>query len=122
MLYHAGAQASITQLMRKTMKVFEDLERRGLVKQVTDATRVSMLLESESPITFYIGFDPTADSLHVGHLLQLVTAKRLLDAGRTMTHSHIDLGTLRDVAAAVLDELPRLIGEVEAVDVFITRP
>jgi tyrosyl-tRNA synthetase len=63
------------------MKVFEDLERRGLVKQVTDAGKVCALLESESPVTFYIGFDPTADSLHVGHLLQLVTAKRLLDFG-----------------------------------------
>jgi tyrosyl-tRNA synthetase len=63
------------------MKVFEDLERRGLVKQVTDAGKVRELLESESPITFYIGFDPTADSLHVGHLLQVVTAKRLADAG-----------------------------------------
>ena len=63
------------------MKVFEDLERRGLVKQVTDAGKVCALLESESPITFYIGFDPTADSLHVGHLLQLVTAKRLVNAG-----------------------------------------
>lgn len=63
------------------MKVFEDLEKRGLVKQATDAEKVRELLESESPITFYIGFDPTADSLHVGHLLQIITAKRLADAG-----------------------------------------
>jgi tyrosyl-tRNA synthetase len=63
------------------MKVFEDLERRGLVKQVTDAEKVRSLLESEEPQIFYIGFDPTADSLHVGHLLQIVTAKRLSDAG-----------------------------------------
>jgi tyrosyl-tRNA synthetase len=78
---HGGRQARIIQLTRKSMKVFEDLERRGLVKQVTDAEKVRKLLESESPITFYIGFDPTADSLHVGHLLQIVTAKRLADAG-----------------------------------------
>ncbi len=63
------------------MKVFEDLEMRGLIKQVTDADKVRQLLEGESPISFYIGFDPTANSLHVGHLLQLVTAKRLMDAG-----------------------------------------
>ena len=38
--------------------------------------------------------------------------ERLLDAGRAMTHGHIDLGALRDVATAVLDELPGIIGEV----------
>lgn len=69
------------KLESKTMKIFEDLQRRGLVKQVTDANLVSQVLESDEPQTFYIGFDPTADSLHVGHLLQIVTAKRLSDAG-----------------------------------------
>jgi tyrosyl-tRNA synthetase len=63
------------------MKVFEDLQQRGLVKQITNEAKVRELLDSESPVTFYIGFDPTADSLHVGHLLQIVTAKRLADAG-----------------------------------------
>ena len=63
------------------MKVFEDLQRRGLVRQVTDADKVSDLLESDSTQTFYIGFDPTADSLHVGHLLAVITAKRLVRAG-----------------------------------------
>lgn len=63
------------------MKVFDDLQRRGLVKQVTDAEKVSALLEAEEFQTFYVGFDPTADSLHVGHLLQLVTIKRLMKAG-----------------------------------------
>lgn len=63
------------------MKVFEDLERRGLVKQVTDREKVCALLEAEEAQTFYLGVDPTADSLHVGHLLPLVTAKRLMDAG-----------------------------------------
>jgi tyrosyl-tRNA synthetase len=63
------------------MKVFEDLERRGLVKQVTDREGVCQLLEAEQFQTFYLGIDPTADSLHVGHLLPIVTAKRLVDAG-----------------------------------------
>ncbi len=63
------------------MKVFDDLERRGLVKQVTSAEKVSALLESDETQTFYIGIDPTADSLHVGHLLGLVTASRLIRAG-----------------------------------------
>lgn len=62
------------------MKVFEDLEARGLVKQTTNAEKIRSLL-NDTKATFYIGFDPTADSLHVGHLLQLVLAKRLVDAG-----------------------------------------
>jgi len=62
------------------MKVFDDLERRGLVKQTTNTDKIRSFL-NENQITFYIGFDPTADSLHVGHLLQIVTAKRLADAG-----------------------------------------
>lgn len=62
-------------------KTFEDLEQRGLIKQITNAEKLRQLLNSDTPVTFYIGFDPTADSLHVGHLLQIVTAKRLADAG-----------------------------------------
>jgi len=63
------------------MKTFEDLEQRGLIKQTTNTEKLRELLNSNVPVTFYIGFDPTADSLHVGHLLQIVTAKRLADAG-----------------------------------------
>jgi len=62
------------------MNLFEDLEKRGLVKQTTNTEKIRHLLNNES-ITFYIGFDPTAESLHVGHLLGLITAKRLSDAG-----------------------------------------
>ena len=64
------------------MNLFEELELRGLVKQTTNAEKIGNLLNNEQ-ITFYIGFDPTADSLHVGHLLQLITAKRLMRAGHT---------------------------------------
>jgi tyrosyl-tRNA synthetase len=63
------------------MKVFDDLVGRGLVKQVTDAEKVSQLLEGENPCTFYLGIDPTASSLHIGHLLPIITAKRLINAG-----------------------------------------
>jgi tyrosyl-tRNA synthetase len=62
-------------------KTFEDLEQRGLIKQTTNAEKLRQLLNSDTSVTFYIGFDPTVDSLHVGHLLQIVTAKRLADAG-----------------------------------------
>ena len=59
---------------------FAQLETRGLVAQVTDREAVRTLLE-RPPTTFYVGFDPTADSLHVGHLLPLVTMRRLHRAG-----------------------------------------
>ncbi|MDZ7724356.1 MAG: tyrosine--tRNA ligase [candidate division KSB1 bacterium] len=51
--------------------VTEELRRRGFVKQSTDADELEQLLSKES-VTFYIGFDPTADSLHVGHLLGIM--------------------------------------------------
>lgn len=79
--HSGGVSPHYPKLESKTMKVFEDLQRRGLVKQTTDARLISLMLERKEPQTFYIGFDPTADSLHVGHLLQIVTAKRLADAG-----------------------------------------
>jgi tyrosyl-tRNA synthetase len=62
--------------------IFQELVDRGLVKQTTNAEKIRQLLDNQK-IAFYIGFDPTADSLHVGHLLQLVTARRLVDAGHT---------------------------------------
>ena len=59
--------------------VLDDLEARGLVAQSTDAAALRAALAE--PITFYVGFDPTAPSLHVGNLLQLLTARRLQKAG-----------------------------------------
>lgn len=63
------------------MKIFDELLGRGLVRQCTDMDKVRALLDGDKPVTFYIGFDPTADSLHVGHLLQVVTARRLMAMG-----------------------------------------
>jgi len=60
--------------------IFEELIQRGLIKQSTDHNKIKHLLDNEQ-ISFYIGFDPTAQSLHVGHLLQLITAVRLKNAG-----------------------------------------
>lgn len=60
--------------------LFEELNSRGLLRQFTHENKIKELL-NHSSIKFYIGFDPTADSLHVGHLLQLITAQRLALAG-----------------------------------------
>lgn len=62
--------------------VFDTLEQRGLVAQATDAEAIRELLGKEK-VTFYIGFDATADSLHVGHFLQLVVMRHLQKAGHT---------------------------------------
>jgi len=60
--------------------VIDMLKERGLVKQVVFEEELKKLLDSGSQ-SFYIGFDPTADSLHVGHFMQLIVAKRLQEAG-----------------------------------------
>lgn len=62
------------------MTVFEELTRRGLIAQMTHPEKIEQLLNNEK-VTFYIGFDATADSLHVGHFLQLVVMKHMQLAG-----------------------------------------
>lgn len=60
--------------------VLDDLEARGLIAHSTDADALRDAL-SAGPITYYVGFDPTAPSLHIGNLLQILTARRLQLAG-----------------------------------------
>ncbi len=62
------------------MGVYEELQARGLIAQVTDEEEIRDLVNN-GKATFYIGFDPTADSLHVGHFMALCLMKRLQDAG-----------------------------------------
>ncbi|MCR5266280.1 MAG: tyrosine--tRNA ligase [Cyanobacteria bacterium RUI128] len=62
------------------MKIFEELQARGLIAQVTDNDEIRELVNNGGA-RFYIGFDPTADSLHVGHFMALCLMKRLQMAG-----------------------------------------
>ncbi len=62
------------------MKIYEELVARGLIAQVTDEERIKDLINNGKAV-FYIGFDPTADSLHVGHFMALCLMKRLQMAG-----------------------------------------
>ena len=62
------------------MTCYEELKARGLIAQVTDEKLIQELVDS-GKATFYIGFDPTADSLHVGHFMALCLMKRLQMAG-----------------------------------------
>ncbi len=65
-----------------TPNVLDELEWRGLVAHSTDRDALRAAL-GEGSVKFYVGFDPTAPSLHMGNLVQLVTARRLQDAGHT---------------------------------------
>ncbi|MBP3797857.1 MAG: tyrosine--tRNA ligase [Ruminococcus sp.] len=62
------------------MTCYEELVRRGLIAQVTDEKEISNMINNGKAV-FYIGFDPTADSLHVGHFMALCLMKRLQMAG-----------------------------------------
>ncbi len=62
------------------MQIYEELKARGLIAQVTDEEEIRELVNNGKAV-FYIGFDPTADSLHVGHFMALCLMKRLPRAG-----------------------------------------
>ena len=62
------------------MSVFDDLKARGMIAQCTNEEKVRELLEKEK-VTFYIGFDPTADSLHVGHFVAMMVMAHMQRAG-----------------------------------------
>ena len=64
------------------MNVFEELQARGMIAQMTNEEKIKDLLVNDK-IKFYIGFDPTADSLHVGHFVQMMVMGHMQRAGHT---------------------------------------
>ena len=62
------------------MQIYDELVARGLIAQTTDEDEIRDLVNNGKAV-FYIGFDPTADSLHVGHFMALCLMKRLQMAG-----------------------------------------
>ncbi len=65
------------------MTIYDELVARGLIAQVTDEDEIKELINNGKAV-FYIGFDPTADSLHVGHFMALCLMKRLQMAGNNL--------------------------------------
>lgn len=61
--------------------VYDELHARGMIAQTTNEEKIRELLAGDEPVTFYIGFDPTADSLHVGHFVQLMVMAHMQRAG-----------------------------------------
>ncbi len=62
------------------MSKFEEMRARGMIAQMTNEEKIKSLIDNGEAV-FYVGFDPTADSLHVGHLLVMIGMKHLQDAG-----------------------------------------
>ena len=67
-------------MAKKVNNVFQELQSRGLIAQIIFPEELERKLTTQS-IKFYIGFDPTADSLHIGHMLMLIVANKLQQAG-----------------------------------------
>ena len=63
------------------MGVFSELKERGIIAQLTNEEKIQDLLENHKGAKFYIGFDPTADSLHVGHFVQIMVMAHMQRAG-----------------------------------------
>lgn len=76
--------------------IFDILSERGFIEQVTHEQEVKELL-AKGPVTFYIGFDPTADSLHVGHFIQIMVMMHMQRAG------HIPIALLGEGTAKIGD-------------------
>jgi tyrosyl-tRNA synthetase len=76
------------------MTTWEELKARNLIAQVTDEEEIRQMVDN-GKATFYIGFDPTADSLHVGHFMALCLMKRLQMAGNKPI-ALLGTGTVKD--------------------------
>ena len=74
--------------------LIQQLQERGLIAQVTDEEALSERL-AQGPIALYCGFDPTADSLHLGHLVPLLCLKRFQDAGHKPVAARPGLSGIR---------------------------
>ncbi|WP_426245425.1 tyrosine--tRNA ligase [Nocardioides sp. LHG3406-4] len=101
-----------------TPNVLDDLEWRGLIAHSTDLDALRAAL-GEGSVRFYVGFDPTAPSLHMGNLVQIVTARRLQDAGHTpyllVGGATGMIGDPKDSAERTLNSLDTVKGWVEKV-------
>ena len=65
------------------MSLYEKLMWRGMIKDVSDADKAKKLIDDKKPVKFYIGYDPTGESLTIGHLVQIVRMMYLEKHGHT---------------------------------------
>jgi tyrosyl-tRNA synthetase len=104
--------------MRHVSELFDDLQWRGLLHDATDLDELRKLLDG-GPVTFYVGFDPTAASLHVGSLLMVTTARRLQRAGHRplllVGGATGQIGDPKESAERVLNQPEVVAGWVERI-------
>jgi tyrosyl-tRNA synthetase len=100
-----------------TPNVLDELEWRGLVAHSTDRDALRAAL-GEGSVKFYVGFDPTAPSLHMGNLVQLVTARRLQDAGHT---PYILVGGATGMIGDPRDSGERILNSLDTVKEWTER-
>ena len=110
--------------MATVVDILDELKWRGLVALSTDEAALRAALGS-GPVTFYCGFDPTASSLHFGNLLQLLTVRRLQDAGHRplvlVGGSTGLIGDPKPTAERVLHSKETVAGWVERIRVQVSR-
>ncbi|MDR2074951.1 MAG: tyrosine--tRNA ligase [Holosporales bacterium] len=115
--------------------ILSDLFKRGFIYQATNHKGIDDLFNLGQPVIFYIGFDPTADSLHVGHLLWIKLVGKLKDAGhnpivlcggatakigdptwKDESRSMLDYSVITDNINSIMKNLQKLVGNVKFVD------
>ena len=84
------------------MKVYDELVARGLIAQVTNEAEIREMIDN-GKATFYIGFDPTADSLHVGHFMALCLMKRLQECEIPVEWRYLPIGNAQPTALQYLE-------------------
>ena len=97
--------------------LLDDLEWRGLIAHSTDLDALRQAL-GEGSVRFYVGFDPTAPSLHMGNLVQLVTARRLQDAGHT---PYVLVGGATGMIGDPKDSGERILNSLDTVKEWVEK-
>ncbi len=97
--------------------LLDDLEWRGLIAHSTDLDALRQALGEES-VRFYVGFDPTAPSLHMGNLVQLVTARRLQNAGHT---PYVLVGGATGMIGDPKDSGERILNSLDTVKEWVEK-
>lgn len=99
------------------MNLYEDLSWRGLIAHSTDEAALEAHL-SQGPVKYYVGFDPTAASLHIGHLVQLLVARRLQEAGHV---PHLLVGGATGLIGDPKESGERVMNDVDVVAGWVDR-
>ena len=102
---------------REVTDVLDELHWRGLVSQVTDEAALRIAL-SEGSVAYYVGFDPTAPSLHIGNLVQVLTARRLQDGGH---RAHLLVGGATGLIGDPRDSGERILNSPEVVAGWVEK-